>query len=114
QPVYVGDAAEAIVRAVERPDAAGRTFELGGPEIVTLEDVLKYVLHETRRRNGLVPLPFFAARAIGSLAQITAVAGIAPILTHDQAVTLETDNVVADGAEGLAELGIEPTGVEAI
>src|SRR5690606_39385214 len=68
QPVYVGDAAEAIVRAVERPDAAGRTFELGGPEIVTLEDVLKYVLHETRRRNGLVPLPFFAARAIGSLA----------------------------------------------
>lgn len=114
QPVYVGDVAEAILMAVERPDAAGRTFELGGPAVVTFEDVLKLVLRETRRRNGLIPLPFFAARTIGSLAQITALVGIAPVLTHDQVVMLETDNVVADGAEGLAELGVEPTGVEAI
>ncbi|HYC74070.1 complex I NDUFA9 subunit family protein [Brevundimonas sp.] len=114
QPVYVGDVAEAIARAVERPDAAGRTFELGGPEVMTFEEVLKLVLHETRRRNGLIPLPFFAARAIGSLAQITALVGIAPVLTRDQVVMLETDNVVAEGAEGLAELGVEPTGVEAI
>ncbi|HZW15953.1 MAG TPA: complex I NDUFA9 subunit family protein [Brevundimonas sp.] len=114
QPVYVGDVSEAIVRAVERPDAAGRTFELGGPEIMTFKEVLELVLRETRRRNGLIPLPFFAARAIGSLAQVTSVVGIAPVLTRDQAVQLETDNVVAEGAEGLAELGIEPTGIEAI
>ena len=114
QPVHVGDVAEAIARAVERPDAAGRTFELGGPAVVTMEDVLKLVLRETRRRNGLVPLPFFAARTIGSFAQLTAFVGIPPFLTRDQVVSLESDNVVADGAEGLAELGIEPTGVEAI
>ena len=114
QPVYVGDVAEAIVRAVERPDAAGRTFELGGPEIMTFEEVLKLVLRETRRRDGLIPLPFFAARAIGSLAQLSSVVGIAPVLTHDQVVLLEADNVVSDGAEGLTELGIEPTGIEAI
>ena len=114
QPVHVGDVAEAIVTATGRADAAGRTFELGGPEVVTFEDILKLVLRETRRRNGLVPLPFFAARTIGSLAQITALAGIAPVLTHDQVVMLESDNVVADGADGLAELGVEPTGVEAI
>lgn len=114
QPVYVGDVAEAIVRAVERTDAAGRTFELGGPAVMTFEDVLKLILRETRRRNGLIPLPFPVARAIGSLAQLSAVVGIAPVLTHDQVVSLESDNVVADGAEGLAELGIEPTGIEAI
>jgi len=114
QPVYVGDVAEAIARAVERTDAAGRTFELGGPEVLTFKEVLELILRETRRRNGLIPLPFFAARGIGSLAQLTGVVGIAPVLTHDQVVQLETDNVVADGAEGLAELGIEPTGVEAI
>ncbi|CAN7290674.1 complex I NDUFA9 subunit family protein [Brevundimonas sp. LjRoot202] len=114
QPVYVGDVAEAIVRAVERTDAAGRTFELGGPEVMTFKEVLELVLRETRRRNGLIPLPFFAARTIGSLAQLTSVAGIAPALTRDQVVLLEADNVVADGAEGLAELGIEPTGIEAI
>ena len=114
QPVYVGDVAEAIVRAVERPDAAGRTFELGGPEVMTFEEVLKLVLRETRRSNGLIPLPFFAARAIGSLAQLTALVGLAPVLTRDQVVSLESDNVVAEGAEGLADLGVAPTGVEAI
>lgn len=114
QPVYVGDVAEAIVRAVERRDAAGRTFELGGPEVMTMEEVLKLVLRETRRRNGLIPLPFFAARMIGSFAQLTALVGIPPVLTRDQVVSLESDNVVAEGAEGLEALGVEPTGIEAI
>ncbi|NJC41118.1 NADH dehydrogenase [Brevundimonas alba] len=114
QPVYVGDVSAAIVRAVEEPAAAGRTFELGGPAVMTFEDVLKLVLRETRRSNGLIPLPFFAARAIGGLAQLTSLVGIAPVLTRDQVELLKTDNVVAEGAEGLAELGIEPTGIEAI
>lgn len=114
QPVHVGDVAEAIARAAERPDAAGRTFELGGPEVMTFEEVLQLVLRETRRRNGLIPLPFFAARMIGSVAQLSAFVGLAPVLTRDQVVSLESDNVVAEGAEGLAELGVEPTGIEAI
>ncbi len=114
QPVYVGDVAEAVARAAELPEAAGRTFELGGPEVMTFEDVLKLILRETRRHNGLIPLPFFAARMIGSVAQLTAFVGIAPVLTHDQVVLLESDNVVAESAEGLTDLGIEPTGIEAI
>lgn len=114
QPVYVGDVAEAIARATVLPEAAGRTFELGGPAVMTFEDVLKLVLRETYRSNGLIPLPFFAARAIGSVAQLSAMVGLPPVLTRDQVVLLEKDNVVADGAEGLAELGIQPTGVEAI
>ena len=114
QPVYVGDVAEAIARATVLPEAAGRTFELGGPAVMTFEAVLKLILRETYRSNGLIPLPFFAARAIGSMAQMTALVGIAPVLTYDQVVSLHSDNVVADGAEGLAELGIQPTGVEAI
>ena len=113
QPVYVGDVAEAVAEAVERRDAAGRTYELGGPSVMTMEEVLKLVLRETRRSNPLVPLPFFAARAIGSVAQMTAWVGIPPVLTRDQVVSLESDNVVADGAEGLADLGVEPTGIEA-
>jgi len=106
--------AEAIARATVLPEAAGRTFELGGPAVMTFEEVLKLILRETYRSNGLIPLPFFAARAIGSLAQLTAMVGIAPVLTRDQVVSLQSDNVVADGAEGLTELGIPPTGVEAI
>lgn len=114
QPVYVADVAEGIARATVLPEAAGRTFELGGPAVMTFEDVLKLILRETYRSNGLIPLPFFAARAIGSMAQLTAMVGIPPVLTRDQVVLLEKDNVVADGAEGLAELGVQPTGLEAI
>jgi hypothetical protein len=71
-------------------------------------------VRETKRERALVPLPFGIARIIGSLAQITAAFGIAPVLTKDQVVSLQSDNVVSQGAEGLAALGIEPTGLEAI
>ena len=114
QPVWVGDVAEAIARSVARADAAGRTFELGGPDIWSFKDILAYILRETGRDRLLAPLPFFAAKAIGSFAQLTAILGIAPALTRDQVVLLESDNVAAPGSEGLAALGIEPTGLEAI
>ena len=114
QPVWVGDVAEAIARSVVRPDAAGRTFELGGPEVWSFKEILQYILRETGRRRLLAPLPFFAATTIGSLAEITAILGIPPVLTRDQVLMLKTDNVVAEGAEGLSALGIEATGLEAI
>jgi len=114
QPVYVGDVAEAIARAVVRVDAAGRTFELGGPAVMTFEAILKLVLRETNRSRPLIPLPFFVARMIGGLAQLTALVGIAPVLTADQVEMLKVDTVVGPDSEGLNALGIQPTGVDAI
>ena len=114
QPVYVGDVAEAIARAAGDADAAGRTFELGGPAVWSFEAILKYILRETGRDRLLAPIPFFAARMLGGFMQMASVVGIAPPLTRDQVLMLERDNVVAHAAEGLAALGIEPTGLEAI
>ncbi|MEG1030126.1 MAG: complex I NDUFA9 subunit family protein, partial [Brevundimonas sp.] len=114
QPVYVGDVAEAVARATAAPEAEGKTFELGGPSVWTFEDILKFILRETNRNRFLVPVPFFAARILGSLAQIPAAIGLKPMLTKDQVLLREGDNVVSPGAEGLAELGVEPTGLEAI
>ena len=114
QPVWVGDVAEAIACSVARPDAAGRTFELGGPAVWSFRDILEYILRETGRSRLLAPLPFFAAQTIGSLAELTAILGIPPVLTRDQVLMLKTDNIVAPGAEGLSAFGIEATGLEAI
>jgi NADH dehydrogenase len=114
QPVYVGDVAAAIAIALGRSDSAGQTYELGGPAVMTFEDVLKLVSRETYRTPGLVPLPFFVAKLIGALAQIPAIVGLKPVLTEDQVELLKSDNVVSGGAKGLADLGIEPTGVEAV
>ncbi|RZJ41079.1 MAG: complex I NDUFA9 subunit family protein [Brevundimonas sp.] len=114
QPVYVGDVAEALARAAGRAEAAGQTYELGGPAVMTFEDVLRLVARETYRTPGFVPLPFALAKMLGALAQIPAILGFKPVLTKDQMVLLESDNVVAADAQGLGALGIEPTGVEAV
>ncbi|MDP3403349.1 MAG: complex I NDUFA9 subunit family protein [Brevundimonas sp.] len=114
QPVYVGDVAEAIARSAIRPEAAGRTFELGGPEVWTFKEILQYILRETGRSRILAPIPVFAAALLGRITGLTALIGIAPVLTRDQVLMLKVDNVVAPGADGLTDLGIEPTGLEAI
>lgn len=114
QPVYVGDVAEAVVQAVIRPDVAGQTYELGGPAVYSFKDLMRLILRETSRDRLLFPLPFFAARIIGSAAQMSALIGFAPLLTRDQVLMLETDNVVAPDTQGLGALGVQGTGLEAI
>lgn len=110
QPVYVGDVAEAILAGLDRPELAGRTFELGGPRVYTFAELLAYVLRVTGRRRLLLPLPFAVARLQARLLELLPT----PPLTRDQVSLLERDNVVTPGAAGLAELGITPTPVEVI
>jgi uncharacterized protein YbjT (DUF2867 family) len=114
QPVYVGDVAEAVARTLADPSTAGRTYELGGPEILTLRQILELVNAETRRERGLVPLPWPVASAVGLLSEPLSWVGLAPPLTRDQVTMMKTDNVVASGAAGLSDLGIAATGLEAI
>ena len=110
QPVYVGDVADAIVAALARPDAAGRTYELGGPKVYSFEELLRYVLEVTGRRRLLLPLPWWLARLQARIFEFLPT----PPLTRDQVSLLERDNVVSPGAPGLAELGIAPTPLETV
>ena len=115
QPVYVGDVAEAIARGVTRVDAAGRTYELGGPSLYTFREVLELVRRETGRDRMLVSVPFIVAKPLGSLLQLSRFVGLTPPLTRDQVLMLEKDNVVAADAFGLSDLGIDhPAGMAAI
>lgn len=115
QPVYVGDVAEAIARGVTRADAAGRTYELGGPSLYTFREVLELVRRETGRDRMLVSVPFIVAKPLGSLLQLSRFVGLTPPLTRDQVLMLEKDNVVDADAFGLSDLGIDhPAGMAAI
>lgn len=110
QPVYVGDVADAVLAAVDRADAAGRVFELGGPRVASFRDLLAFILTTTRRRNWMINLPM-------GLVRIQAAIGDRlpnPPLTTDQLKMLARDNVVADDAAGLADLGIAATPMEAV
>jgi uncharacterized protein YbjT (DUF2867 family) len=110
QPVYVGDVADAVVRCIDDPATAGRTYELGGPQIYTFRALVELLLAEIRHKRLLIDIPFglaaFQARLMSLLPN--------PPLTPDQVELLKRDNIVSSGALTLAMLGITPTPVEAI
>jgi NADH dehydrogenase len=114
QPVFVGDVARAVVGALANPAAAGQTYELGGPAILTFRQLLELVLSETQRRRLLLPLPFGIANLIGHVGNLVALTPIAPPLTTDQVAQLKVDNVANPDLPGLAELGVEATAVESV
>lgn len=110
QPVYVGDLAAAIMAGLTRHDLAGRTFELGGPRVYSLKEIMELVLRYTGRDRLLVPLSFTFANLVARFTELLP----KPPLTRDQVALLGVDNIVAEGADGLAALGVTPTSVEAI
>jgi NADH dehydrogenase len=111
QPVYVGDVAQVIAKAVAHPAAEGLTYELGGPAVYSFKALMELILRETGRNRVLAPIPFFAAGLIGKVGDLSP---INPPLTSDQVETLKTDNVASNGLPGLAEAGVVPTAVEAV
>jgi NADH dehydrogenase len=112
QPVYVQDVAEAVVAGLERADARGRTFELGGPKVYSFKELISYILKEIDRPRLRVPLPFLIAQPMGIVAdwvfRLNPFAG--PPLTGDQVEMLKADNVVGlSGQPGIgtfADLGV--------
>ncbi len=110
QPVYVGDVADAVMAALARSDAAGATYELGGPHVWTFRELLSYVLAETRRHRPLVNIPMGLARLQARFLELLP----NKPLTRDQLLMLMHDNVVEPGMPSLPELGIVPTPVELV
>ncbi|MCG8354675.1 MAG: complex I NDUFA9 subunit family protein [Kiloniellales bacterium] len=110
QPVYVGDVADAIAACLEDPACRGKIYELGGPKVYSFKALLELLLKEIGRRRLLVPLPFALAEIQGAVLQNLPV----PPLTRDQVRLLRHDNVVAEDALTLADLGIKPTAAELI
>lgn len=110
QPVYVGDVADAVMAALARSDAAGATYELGGPRVWTFRELLSYVLAETRRHRPLVNIPMGLAQWQARFLELLP----SKPLTRDQLLMLTRDNVVEAGMPGLPELGIVPTPEELV
>ena len=114
QPVFVGDVAEAIARAVDGEVDAGAVYALGGPEVRSFKELMEYVLATTERRRLLIPIPFGIAKLQAMVLQFMP----KPLLTPDQVEMLRTDNIVSAAAERqgrtFAAFGIEPTAMEVV
>ena len=110
QPVFVGDVAAGIVAALADPETfGGRTIELGGPDVLSMGDLLRWIAGQVCRDPAFVNVP----DALGGLIAGAGFLPGAPI-TRDQWLMLRHDNVVGAGAEGFAALGIAPTPLAAV
>jgi NADH dehydrogenase len=111
QPVFVGDVAEAVARAVDGALKPGTTYELGGPDVRTFRELMEYVLTTIERRRLLVLVPFGLMKFQATFAQFLP----SPPITPDQVAMLRHDNVVSEKAQRekrtLEGLGIEPTSI---
>jgi NADH dehydrogenase len=114
QPVFAGDAAEAIARAVDGDLRAGMVYELGGPDVRTFKELMQFVLATTQRRRLLVPVPFALMKLQAMMLQFLP----KPPITPDQVELLKRDNIVSEEAKRdartLEAIGITPESIEAI
>ena len=115
QPVYVGDVATAIAEATDGKAKASATYELGGPEVLTMREIIEIILATIERKRILLPVPFGLAKLQALMLQFAP----GPLkLTPDQVALLRIDNVVSDAAKAagltLEGLGITSDSLEAI
>jgi uncharacterized protein YbjT (DUF2867 family) len=115
QPVYVGDVATAVANAVDGKAKLGRVYELGGPEILSMREIMETILAITDRERMLLSLPFGIAKFQSYVLQF---APGALKLTPDQVELLRHDNVVSQAAKDagrtLEGLGVTPDSLEGI
>lgn len=110
QPVYVEDVAEAVTRILADPKTVGRTYELAGPEVYTLRDLVRFTLRVIGKQRLLMPVPFAVAEIQARLFEFLP----SPPLTTGQVDLLKADSVASGALPGLRELDILPKAVEEV
>lgn len=111
QPAYVADVARAVAAAALDPRAhGGRTYELGGPQILTMRELNRWIVDATGRDRALIDVPDAIAKL---MAQFGGWAPGAP-MTWDQWLMLQQDNIVSPDAQGFEAFGISPTPLAAV
>ena len=107
QPVYVADVSKAILAGVDSENVKPGNYQLGGPQVLTFKELLTRIDEYTGRKHAFINLPF-------CIANIMAFFSPSFILTRDQVELLKSDNTISSRSKGLKELGISPTGIEAV
>lgn len=91
QPVFIDDVARVVADAALAPEAANHVFELGGPDVMSMNDVVRAALDVMGKRRAILHQPVAIGKALGSLASLSP----RPPLTPD-AIDFITGTAVAD------------------
>ena len=102
EPIYVGDIAKAIVKALELDNSEPEIYELGGPENYSFKELMKILLTEIKKKRYLMTIPFGIAKLESYFFEMLP----KPLLTRDQVELLKYDNVVSGNYPSLKDLNI--------
>tara|TARA_B100000749_G_scaffold248319_1_gene212221 strand:+ start:278 stop:1219 length:942 start_codon:yes stop_codon:yes gene_type:complete len=109
-PIYVGDVAKAIVKALELNNSESKIYELGGPENYSFKELMEILLKEIKKKRFLIPIPFSAAKFQSYFFQLMK----NPPLTSDQVEMLKYNNIVTGKYPTLKDLGISGKTIQSI
>ena len=109
-PIYVGDVAKAIVKALELNNSESKIYELGGPENYSFRELMEILLKEIKKKRFLIPIPFSTAKFQSYFFQLMK----NPPLTSDQVEMLKYNNIVTGEYPTLKDLGISGKTVQSI
>ena len=104
QPVYVNDLVEGIIKIFSTDNHKSKTFEFGGPDIMTMQDVYQLILNKLNIKRLLIPTPIFVASIMAQFIQLLP----NPIITSDLVKALKIDNVVSGNYDDINSLDIVP------
>jgi uncharacterized protein YbjT (DUF2867 family) len=104
QPIWVEDVAAYFAKAIDLPGAANRTFELGGPDQVTWNQLYERIARTLGKRRARVHLPVGLMRVGAAAAELLP----RPPITRDQLTMLEAGDNVGDIAPAVETFGIDP------
>jgi len=110
QPVFVEDVAEAVARILADPGTVGQTYELAGPRVYRLRDLVEFMLRILGKHRLLMPIPFAPADIQARLFELLP----SPPLTTGQVDLLKIDSVASGTLPGFAELNIQTKSIEEI
>ena len=115
QPVWVDDVAQAIVQCLQDPQTSGQIFDLCGPDVMTLRQLVEFSGKASGIRHGEGRPVFGLPLALGRLqAALMALAPGEPLMSRDNLDSMAVDNITNGHLSGLAALGITPSSVEAV
>ena len=109
-PIYVGDIAKAIVKALNLNNSETKIYELGGPENYSFRELIEILLGEIKKKRFLVNIPFNIAKFQSYFLQMLP----NPILTMDQVELLKYDNIISGEHPTLKDLGIQGKTIHSI
>jgi len=110
QPVWVEDVAAALVRCVQDPSTAGKTYELAGPQVQSLAEIVRIAGQRAGHPRPILPLPAPLAWAQAMMMELLPGE---PLMSRDNLASMRVPNIAGGQLPGLAELGLKPHSIAA-